>query len=135
MKTTMPGGLLALLLVLAACSSATTLPLKGSPEVPAAAGEVNVSEGPNQNTRVELTVEHLASPERLRPGAKTFVVWARPTGGQPQNLGALKVDEDLKGKLETLTPFTHFDLLVTAESDAQVTAPTSEPVLSARVAR
>jgi len=47
----------------------------------------------------------------------------------PANLGVLSVGEDQEGKLETSTPFKSFEVFVTAEKDAQVTASRGERVL------
>ena len=105
--------------------------------MPAAEGTVLVTSGPNQNTRLKITVHHLAHPDRLGPGATVFVVWARPAerGASLQNLGALRVDNDLDGSLETVTPLRNFELLITAEAEAGSLQPSGEPLISARVNR
>lgn len=113
-----------------------TLPLIAVSGVPAAQGDVKVTRGKGNNM-VELKVSHLAAPDRVTPGATAYVVWLQPrqAGASIQNLGVLKLDEDLKGELKALTPFQEFDVFVTAEPSPQVTSPTKQRVLSASVGR
>ena len=63
------------------------------------------------------------------------MVWVQPSGGAPQNMGALKVDEDLRGTLATVTPLKSFDVFITLETSATVQEPSAENVLSASIAR
>lgn len=123
-------------LAVSGCGS-SKLMLQRSERIPAAGGTVRVTKGPNDNTRLDIRVDHLAPPERLQPGATLFVVWARPldSGSPAQNLGALVLDGDLKGKLETVTSWRDFDLLITAESTAVGDRPTSEALLTAQIHR
>jgi hypothetical protein len=67
-------------------------------------------------------------------GARVYVVWATElqTGSPTRNLGALRVEDNLNGKLETLTPLRNFDVLITAEPQATVDVP-GAPVLRVRV--
>lgn len=105
--------------------------------VPAAQGELKVSDA-GSNTSIDLSVRHLAPPERISSQASTYVVWVRPLAddtGRAQNLGALSVDRDLSGRLRTTTPLKQFELFVTAEPSTVAEAPTGERVLSAMVTR
>ncbi len=101
----------------------------------AAQGKVHVTDAGSGNAHVVVEIHHVPSAAKTAPGATTYVVWAHPVGGKPMNLGALKVNDDLTGELRTLTPMKHFDLFITAESTPEASAPTSVPVLSARVDR
>jgi len=119
---------------------------------PASQGEVKTKLTGDNNTAVTVTVKHLAPPEKLAQGATTYVVWARPTGiptarqeksatyperqpvsGQTEsgvyNLGGLKIDKNLDGRLETVTPFHSFDLFITPEPSSAVTTPNGERAL------
>lgn len=120
------------------CASVSRAPLQSHGGIPAAQGEVEVraSKSQNKNTRVEVRVEHLAEPGAVSPGANTYVVWARPEGGwEVQNLGALRVGDDLSGTLTTVTPFRRFELFITAERSAQVMRPSGAELLSAQLKR
>lgn len=103
--------------------------------VPAASGEVSIKHDSNRNTRLAITVRHLARPELIRPGSTVYVVWAKPQDPSlpPQNLGALLLSDDLKGKLETVTPFADFDLWITPEVDPGAREPYEIAVMTAEV--
>jgi hypothetical protein len=102
---------------------------------PAAVGKVATVAGPNGNTRLTVDVQHLAPPDRVSPGARVYVVWATELGGgaTASNLGALRVDDALNGRLESVTPLHSFDLHITAEETPTVEKPTTVSVLSVRV--
>ena len=107
-----------------------------SEKIPATRAQLSFAKTDNDNTKIDLKVNHLAEPERVVPGATTYIVWVRPTGDAPaQNLGALKVDRNLKAKLETVTPQKNFELFVTAESSPLVTNPSGEALMWTTVRR
>lgn len=102
-------------------------------EVPAAHGTVAVKTGKNGNTQVDITTKALAQPSALTPPAETYVVWFQPPDQSPKNMGALKVDNNLNGKLETVAPYRHFKVFITAEKQQNVASPHGTHVLSADV--
>lgn len=118
------------------CGARTT-PLVATSEAPAAEGKLEIKRTENQNTELEVKVEHLAPPNRVVSGATTYVVWAQPNEpeARPQNIGSLAVDEDREGELKTKTPFADFVLFITPEANPNATEPSSEPVLKAKVGR
>ena len=74
--------------------------LSTSPSNPAAEGTARFSVSKNDNTNIELRVKHVAHPERLTPPASSYVVWIKTNkDAAPQNIGALKVDDELNGSL------------------------------------
>lgn len=117
-------------------SSVQKVPMTVSSEIPAAEGTVKTSRTDNDNTAIDLEVRHLAPPDRVKQGATTYVVWARPSGtDKVQNLGALQVDDNLDGKLETVTPLRRFEVFITAESDPAASSPSGKELLSTSVER
>jgi hypothetical protein len=106
-----------------------------SPDIPAAQGTVRATPGENGNTTLRVFVRHLAPPQKVRPDATTYVVWVQPAGGAPQNMGALKVDDDLRGTLTTVTPLTSFEVFITVETSPKVQEPSAGNLLSASVVR
>jgi hypothetical protein len=102
---------------------------------PAAEGTVQATKADNDNTKIEVRVKHLAAPSKLADDASVYVVWIQPGKGDVQNVGALEVDKDLVGKLQTTTPHKAFTLTVTPEPSARMAAPTHKPVFSAEVNR
>ena len=112
-------------------ASASTLALTSSPEIPAAEGTAKMRATSNQNTEIRLKVKHLAPPERIATGTAVFVVWVRDValGSQAQNLGALRVNKALSGKLRAITALKAFDLFITCEALQTGTAPTGKELL------
>jgi len=96
--------------------------------VSASEGTVGVSDGANGNTKVSVRVKHLAPPSKLAADATVYVVWIQPREGDLQNVGALTLNKDLEGSLDTLTPHRRFKLSVTPEPSGQVGGPSHDPV-------
>lgn len=121
----------------AGCAADTrTVRMSSSDDTPAAQGTVKASPTKNDNTMLEVEVRHLAPPGRVAPGATTYVVWVRAAGQDtPQNLGALRVDKDLRGSLQSVTPLRSFDVFITAEPSPTTMAPTSDHLLAASIQR
>ena len=104
--------------------------LSSDPTMPAAEGQAKFSMGTNDNTAIDVNVKHLAQPEKLTPPASTYVVWTQAKPNEaPQNIGQLKVDKDLSGTIQTVTPLHSFDLFITAEGSGQVQSPTGKHLL------
>ena len=123
-------------LVAWSCAGSNQLRLTTSPDIPGAQSTAKVSTTDNGNTQIDLIVEHLASPERVDPGATTYVVWVRgnEAEAQSQNLGALKVDDNEEGSISATTPLRSFSLYITAEASQLSTAPTGKTLLYTTVA-
>lgn len=111
--------------------------LATSAKVPAAQGQLKIKDAGNNNTGIELRVQHLANPYKIDPGATTFMVWAKPFAetSRVHPLGALSVDKDLSAALDATTPLKNFELFVTAESSSQVQEPQGERLLWATVSQ
>lgn len=123
-------------LALVGCGPSTWY-LTAGPQTAAAQGHVTAMAGPNDNTKLVIKVKHLASPDKVQPAATVYVVWVRGVGAAdvPQNVGALRLNGDLSGELETTTSLREFDLLITAEASASAERPGSDSVLKGRIAR
>ena len=132
MKTrhTSAAALLLVALVAASCGP-RTIALTASPDVPAASGVAKIASTDNGNTRIELSVKHLAMPSRISSNATVYLVWVRGNepGARPQSLGALRVDNDLNGSISGVTALRQFELYVTAEPEQTAAMPTGRPLL------
>jgi hypothetical protein len=128
MRIAMTGAVALVALGSAACANKLVFP--ASPTVPAADARAKIELDDNGNTQVSLTVKHLAAPERLFPPRSVYVVWIQPPDETGTNLGALRPDDDLKGRIVGITPFTRFRVVITAEDDALVRTPGSQIVLA-----
>lgn len=110
-----------------------TWTMHSTDKLPAAQGKVQVATEKDGNHEVKVEVKHMAPPERIYEGTSTYVVWLKAENGEFQNVGSLNVDKDLNGKLETKTPFSNFNVLVTAEETNAATTPSPHHVLNAKV--
>jgi hypothetical protein len=122
---------LASTLLCTAAFAAKKYPMTAASMVPGAKAEVEISKDKNGNTRLKITVQHLANLENLTPRASAYVVWLRERGGDAENQGQLKMDKNLKATFESVTPFKSFEVFVTAEQDARGKGPNGPEVLKA----
>jgi len=113
--------------------AAKKYPMTAASIVPGARAEVAISKDDNGNTRLKMSVQHLANLENLTPRASAYVVWLRERDGNAQNQGQLKMDKNLKATFETSTPLKSFDVFVTAEQDSRATSPSGPEVLRATI--
>ncbi|HZQ90524.1 MAG TPA: hypothetical protein VFA60_01885 [Terriglobales bacterium] len=118
-------------LALLAVAAADEFPMKASDAVPAATGKIKADTDRNGNTALELKFEHLAPPDRLNPAKTTYVVWAKPSEDRPpEKLGVVRVNpEDMAATVKATVPYKKFDVLVTAEDNANVDHPSGTEVL------
>lgn len=119
----------------AGCASAPKQTMESSVANTSGEGTVEAKAGPNDNTQIEVRVKHLSPPARVASDASVYVVWIQPRNAEIQNVGALQVDADLVGKLNTTTPHRTFTLTVTPEPSARMAAPTHGAVFTAEVNR
>jgi hypothetical protein len=109
------------------------MPLTASSTMPAAQGMVQVAPA-GKEQKLRVSVEHVAPPWKINPNATAYVVWLKPHGApHPINIGVLSVNDDLKGTLETRTPFREFQIFVTPESSVSATSPSNDRVMQAQV--
>jgi FlaG/FlaF family flagellin (archaellin) len=110
-------------------------PMNSAAEVPAGQGTVKATLGNNGNTNLAIRVKHLAPAFKVQADATVYVVWLQQTGQNPQNIGALALNSDLEGSLDTVTPFRKFTITVTPEPGRQVEQATHPPVFTSEVNR
>jgi hypothetical protein len=103
--------------------------------VPASEGTVTATVGDNGNTNVSVRVKHLAPPANVEPDATVYVVWIQAENASKQSVGALVPDDDLEGRLDTVTPHQRFLVSVTPEPNGHVAYPTHAPVFTSNVER
>lgn len=115
-------------------SSDAKQPMHASSENTSGEGTVEAKLGENGNTDIEVLVKHLSSPSKVEADASVYVVWLQPRNAEIQNLGALRVDDNLVGTFNTTTPHTSFTLSITPEPSARMSAPSHDAVFSSEVA-
>jgi len=102
---------------------------------PAADAQLTHQKDDNGNTKLKIHVYHLAKPDALTPPREAYVVWIEPNGEPPQNMGVIRVNDNLESEFSTRTPFKKFKVYVTAEDGPKVTTPSGERILEANVDR
>lgn len=131
MKSVIVVTLSALIVAFSGCAEKAAIPT--SFVVPAAMGHIKLSKDENDNTKVQLRVEHLAPPQNLQPPKAVYVVWVKTPDNQHYIVGQLKVDKNLEGKLNAITPFETFRIVISAEDFPTVTEPGEQVVLTTEV--
>ncbi len=124
-----------LLITLALSCASVTQPLQAGGATLGAEGTVSAESGANGNTVIAVRVKHLAPAMSVSPEATVYVVWVRPRGGPAQNVGAITLNTNLEGSMETTTPHHRFTVLVTPEPGPLVAQPTTAPVFTSEVER
>lgn len=109
------------------------IPLQGSTTTPAGEGSVAATTNQDGNTALSVKVKHLAPASRIDENAQVYVVWVEPPNGMPQNVGALSLNDDREGTLNTLTPFKQFRVIITPEASATVQEPSGNEIFTGNV--
>jgi hypothetical protein len=109
--------------------------MRSSDDSPASQGTVRATEGDNGNTKLNISVKHLAPPSKMATDATVYIVWIEPRNGAKQSVGALSLNDNLEGSLDTVTPHRSFAVSVTPEPNAAVEYPTHDPVFTSDVER
>jgi hypothetical protein len=102
---------------------------------PAADAQLTHQKDDNGNTKLKIHVYHLAKPDALSPAREAYVVWIEPNGQPAQNMGVIKVNDNLESEFSTRTPFKKFKVYITAEDGPKVTTPSGDNILEATVDR
>jgi hypothetical protein len=121
--------------LLVSCKKPPPTAMVSSAESPASEGTVSATAGDNGNTNVAIRVKHLAPPSKMQADATVYVVWIQPRNARAQSVGALVLNSNLEGQLDTVTPHRRFAVMVTPEPSGQVTEPTHDPVFTSDVDR
>ena len=102
--------------------------------VPSASGEVKVKKDANNNYDINVYVRDLATPDKLIPSKKTYIVWDE-AGTGVSNLGQLVTSRSFfkrgfTASLEATSPDKPKRVFITAEDDANITSPGTQIVLT-----
>ena len=115
---------------------ATPLKLSSTPKSPSTDAWLRVSADQNDNSVIDIRVEHLPPPSRLGPGLKTYLVWVESTDGAfVMNVGMLRVSEQQTGSITATTPLREFLVKVTAEQGGTAITPSQLVVVEGAARR
>jgi hypothetical protein len=103
--------------------------------VPAAQGTVEISTNTTKGYNINISILHLASPQRLQPAERTYIVWMDTESNGTKNLGEMQskdgfLSNTLKANLKTTTPFKPIRIFITAEDVAAISNPHGQQVLT-----
>jgi hypothetical protein len=109
-------------------------PMQTAQSIPAAIGVVEAKrDKDNGNTRLNVKVEHMATPTSLTPPANVYILWVRSSDGNVEKVGALRIGEDRKAEIEATTVAKEADVFITAEDSESVAAPTGMELLQTHI--
>ena len=81
-----------------------------------------------------MTATNITPPDRIGDGNTVFLVWIRLPNGQTTMESQLAYTADERtGRATITTPQEHFTILVTAEADANATAPSDRTVFQQEI--
>lgn len=111
-----------------------TYDVRGTQRDPGADAHVQVENIEGGNHLITITVRNLTPPDRLGEGNTLFVVWVRQEGGQASLVSRLEYQQDQRtGRATATTPSSRFQLLITAERNAQVSQPSDFAVFQQNI--
>lgn len=120
---------LGLVLALGGCGGPRTFLARGTQRDPGADARIQVENLDGGNHLMTMTATNITPPDRIGDGNTVFLVWIRLPNGQTTMESQLAYTADERtGRATITTPQERFILLVTAETDANATAPSDRVV-------
>lgn len=116
--------------IFTSCAKTITFPV--SEVIPTAEAKAKITTDKNKNYVINLTVDYLASPDRLKPSKKTYVVWLETEDSGIQNVGQMIPSKKNKASLTVIKSAKPIRIIVTAENDADAQKPGSLEVLRSK---
>ena len=129
--------IICLIIIISFCGCSTTSqPMETSQITPGASALVTTRDAPDHNTKLIVSVKHLAPANLVIEGTTNYVVWVEPAGTYNfKNVGAFQVDRDLEGKYSTVVPYKKFRVIITPEIGNLADAPTGPTIFEQTVIR
>ncbi|MBZ9729292.1 hypothetical protein LB467_06295 [Salegentibacter sp. JZCK2] len=118
-----------ILAVMTSCSETIKFPV--SKIVPAADISAEVKEQGDPNYLVTIEANNLASPERLEPPKKLYVIWAVSESGVVRNVGHFNQENAEKSTYKASFPYKPIEVFITAENEEGNCLPTGTEITRA----
>ena len=131
-----PALLSIVLITLAACGGALKYDIRGTQLSPGSDAKLEAKIDSARNlTQFELRATNLTPPDRLLENGTSYVVWTRRNSEVPwMRLGALELtDEGRAGNASLTVSEVAFDLLVSAELNAEIASPSGKTLFEQRI--
>jgi hypothetical protein len=114
----------AIIAILLTAACAKKIELKPLPSAGSAKANVHIELTYNRNNTIEVKLSSINDPSTVRSEFTRYVLWvASPDRQHITNAGQLRVDENRRAEITTLTPLRRFTLFITAESAGDVMSP------------
>lgn len=124
-----------LALALLASGCAKNVKFRPLPMAGSATATAKVELTYDRNNTLEVKLVNVPDPSVLKPGFTRYVLWAAtPDRQHVTNLGQLRVDENKKAAIKTLTPLRSFILFITVEVSGDVMTPGPDTIFEAPLA-
>lgn len=121
MKSIKPMFYIAVAVLFAACTSKTEFPI--SDAVPAAEITAKKAKQGKTNYLITLNAINLASPERLTPPKKFYVIWAVSESGVTRNVGYFINKNAESSTYKASFPYEPVEVFITAEDEEGLCKP------------
>lgn len=120
------------MILLSACGNTTRFPV--SSVVPAADIKAVTKIDKNNNKVITVSAKNLASPERIDPSSKAYVVWSKSENDQDlRYLGQLQNENGENASFTTIAPDDIDEIVITAEPNGSVSKPTGTEISRAEI--
>jgi len=120
--------------LLMSCNPLADYALVGSAYVPSTQGEIQVEKIDRDQILINITLDHLPSPERIEPGLTQYVVWFTSVGELPVRQRALDYDAEAEiGRASIPTSLREFEVQITGEAKEAPSQPSSLLVASQKI--
>jgi hypothetical protein len=102
---------------------------------PAAEGKVKLRKDNNGNYSIDVSITHLARPQKLDPPKDVYIVWMETANKGIKNIGKINsknglISKTLKGSLSTTSSFKPTKVFITAEAQGDINRPGVPVVLT-----
>lgn len=120
------------MILLSACGNTTRFPV--SSVVPAADIKAVTKIDKNNNKVITVSAKNLASPDRIDPSSKAYVIWSKSEGDQDvRYLGQLQNDNGDNATFTTIAPADIDEIIITAEPSGSVSRPSGTEISRAEI--
>lgn len=120
------------MIILSACGNTTRFPV--SSVVPAADIKAITKIDKNNNKILTVKAKNLASPERIDPSSKAYVVWSKSKNDQDlRYLGQLQNENGENASFTTIAPDDIDEIVITAETSGSVSSPSGTEISRAEI--
>lgn len=115
-----------LMVFITSCATKAKFPISGI--TPGAEITAKMKKDKNNNFRIFIEANYLASAERLSPPKKTYIIWILTKDNSIKNIGQLKSKSSKKSTFETLSSFKPVEIFITAENEGDLSIPSGTEI-------